>query len=44
MRFKGWSGALIRHNFANYMPYWEKRIEKAKPGWGKIMAYVPPVP
>jgi hypothetical protein len=43
-RFAGLSGALIRHNFANYLPYWEKRIEKAKPGLSKLTAYLPPLP
>jgi hypothetical protein len=42
--FSGWNGTLIRHNFANYVPYWEKRIEKARPGWKKALAYLPPVP
>lgn len=43
-RFQGISGSLIRHNFANYFPYWEKRIEKAKPGLTKMLAYLPPIP
>ena len=44
LKFDGLSGMLIRHGFANYLPYWEKRIEKAKPGWGKVLAYFPPIP
>ncbi len=44
MKFQGWSGTLIRNNFANYMPFWEKRIEKAKPGWNKAVALLPPLP
>jgi hypothetical protein len=44
LKFDGLSGMLIRNGFANYMPYWEKRIEKAKPGWGKVLAYIPPIP
>jgi hypothetical protein len=44
LRFQGISGSLIRHNFANYFPYWEKRIEKAKPGLTKMLAYLPPIP
>ena len=44
LKFDGLSGMLIRHGFANYFPYWEKRIEKAKPGWGKVIAYIPPMP
>lgn len=44
LRFKGISGTLIRNNMANYMPYWEKRIERARPGWSKVMAYIPPLP
>ena len=44
VQFQGLSGTLIRHNFANYMPFWERRIEKAKPGWNKALAYLPPMP
>lgn len=44
LRFAGLDGALIRHGFANYIPFWEKRIEKARPGLGKALAYLPPVP
>jgi hypothetical protein len=44
VRFKGWSGTLLRHDFANYFPYWERRIEKARPGWHKLKAYLPPLP
>lgn len=43
-KFDGFSGTLIRNNFANYFPYWEKRIAMAKPGLGKVMAYLPPLP
>lgn len=44
LKFEGWSGTLIRNNFANYLPFWEKKIEKAKPGWKKAVAYLPPMP
>lgn len=44
LRFAGFSGALIRNNLGNYLPYWSKRIEKARPGLGKMMAYLPPIP
>ena len=44
LRFTGVNGALIRHGFANYMPFWEKRIEKARPGLSKALAYLPPMP
>lgn len=44
VRFGGWSGTLIRHNFANYLPYWEKRIEKSRAGWSKLVSYLPPIP
>lgn len=44
LRFSGLSGTLIRNNFANYFSYWEKRIEKAKPGLSKVMAFFPPIP
>lgn len=44
MRLTGLSGALIRHGFANYLPFWSKRIEKATPGLSKALAYLPPMP
>jgi len=44
LRFTGVEGALIRHGFANYLPFWEKRIEKARPGLDKALAYLPPLP
>lgn len=44
LRFSGMSGSLLRNNFGNYFPFWNKRIEKARPGLGKVMAYLPPVP
>jgi len=44
LHYGGLSGALIRHGFANYLPFWEKRIENAKPGLGKMTAYLPPLP
>lgn len=44
LRFKGFSGALIRHGFANYFPYWKKRIDIAQPGMNKALAYLPPLP
>lgn len=44
LRFGGVSGFLIRSGFANYFPYWEKRIEMAKPGLSKLLAYLPPNP
>lgn len=44
LRFAGISGYLIRGGFANYFPYWGKRIEMAKPGIPKLLAYLPPNP
>ncbi len=44
VHFAGVSGTFIRNNFANYLPYWEKRIEKAPTGLAKIWAYLPPLP
>jgi hypothetical protein len=44
IQFTGWQGTLIRNNFANYLPFWEKRIEKARPGMKKALAYLPPMP
>jgi hypothetical protein len=44
LRYRGVSGYLIRANFANYLPFWEKRIDKAPSGLAKVLAYLPPVP
>ncbi len=44
VHFTGLSGWLIRHGFANYFPYWQRRIEKARPGFNKVLAYFPPWP
>lgn len=44
VRFEGFAGRLIRHNLANYFPYWDARIEKAKPGVNKLLSYLPPLP
>ncbi len=42
--FGGVAGALVRNNFGNYFPYWDARIEKSRPGWRKLLSYLPPVP
>jgi hypothetical protein len=44
IKFSGVSGSLLRHNFGNYLPYWSKRIEKARPGVERMLAYLPPIP
>ncbi len=43
VRFSGLSGWLLRNGFANYFPFWQKRIEKAR-GFDKVLAYLPPWP
>ena len=43
IHFLGFSGWLINHGFANYFPYWQRRIEKSH-GVGKMLAYLPPWP
>ncbi len=43
IHFVGFSGWLINHGFANYFPYWQRRIDKAH-GFGKVLAYLPPWP
>jgi hypothetical protein len=43
IHFAGFSGWLINHGFANYFPYWGRRIDKAH-GFGKVLAYLPPWP
>ena len=44
VRFEGVSGWMITHGFANYFPFWQRRIEKARPGLTKVLAYLPPWP
>ena len=44
IHFTGFSGWLIDHGFANYFPYWEKRIDKAHGIAAKMLAYFPPWP
>ncbi|MES2965401.1 MAG: hypothetical protein V4760_16080 [Bdellovibrionota bacterium] len=44
VHFIGFTGSLIRNGFANYFTFWGKRIEKARPGVSKVLAYFPPVP
>lgn len=44
IRFAGMSGTLLRHNFGNYASYWSKRIEHARPGMDRMLAYLPPMP
>ena len=44
VHFDGFSGTLIRDGFANYFTFWGKRIEKARPGFGKVLAFLPPIP
>ncbi|HVK61855.1 MAG TPA: hypothetical protein VM432_09910 [Bdellovibrionales bacterium] len=44
VEFEGLSGFLIRHGFANYFPYWQRRIDKAQTAWTKFLAYLPPFP
>ncbi len=44
IEFEGFSGFLIRNGFANYFPYWERRIDKAQTAWTKFLAYLPPLP
>lgn len=43
VQFSGVSGWLITHGFANYFPYWGRRIEKSH-GFGRVLAYLPPWP
>jgi hypothetical protein len=44
VHFAGLSGWLINHGFANYFPYWNRRIEKARGFQAKVLAYLPPWP
>jgi hypothetical protein len=44
LRFTGFSGVILRDGFANYWPYWQKRIEKAHSGSEGWLAYFPPLP
>lgn len=40
----GLNGMLIRRGFANYFPFWDKRIEMAPKGVKKALAFLPPMP
>ncbi len=44
VHFAGVSGFFIRNGFANYFPYWERRIDKAQTAWTRVLAYLPPLP
>lgn len=44
VHFEGVAGALMRNNFGNYFAYWDTRIEKSRPGWRKLLSYLPPSP
>ena len=44
VHYAGVSGWFMRHGFANYFAYWNTRIQKARPGVGKVLAYLPPWP
>lgn len=44
IRFSGFGGFVVRNGLANYFPYWEKRIQRARPGLSKALAYLPPLP
>ena len=44
VHFSGFAGVLLRSGFANYFAFWGKRIEKARPGLNKVLAYLPPFP
>ncbi len=44
IHFTGFSGLLLRKNAGNYFAYWGLRIEKSRPGFEKILAWIPPWP
>lgn len=44
IRFEGITGTLARNNLGNYFSYWDARIQKAQPGWQRLLSFLPPVP
>ena len=44
IHFTGISGMLLRKNAGNYFAYWGLRIEKSRPGFEKVLAWIPPWP
>ncbi len=44
IHFDGISGMLLRQNAGNYFAYWGLRIEKSRPGFEKVLAWIPPWP
>lgn len=44
IHFTGISGMLLRKNVGNYFVYWGLRIEKSRPGFEKVLAWIPPWP
>lgn len=44
VQFDGLGGMLLRRNAGNYFSYWGIRIEKSRPGFEKVLAWIPPWP
>lgn len=44
LHFTGVGGMLLRKNVGNYFAYWGLRIQKSRPGFEKVLAYIPPWP
>lgn len=44
VHFVGLGGALLRHNWGHYFGFWSLRIDRARPGLDRVMAWIPPWP
>lgn len=44
VRFAGLAGVMLRKNAGNYFAYWGLRIDKSRPGFDKVLAWIPPWP
>jgi hypothetical protein len=44
VEFAGMGGIFLRKNAGNYFGYWGMRIERSRPGFEKVLAYIPPWP
>lgn len=44
VQFSGIGGFLLRKNVGNYFAYWGLKIEKSRPGFEKVLAWIPPWP
>lgn len=44
VQFTGLGGRLLRANAGNYFAYWGIKINKSRPGFDRVLAWIPPWP